>query len=342
MSIAIRPLSNAGSPQVRNNMAMVGDVSEGLIVGGDSGTRHLNDFVKYTITGESVSEQDLTIDAAIDIRTGHSMVGSVARGIVFGGISGATLLSDFIRYVVTGSDVATTELSKSGSIAGRQLAGMVGDHAGGLIYGGYNGSANFNDFVRYSVLSDQVTLTTLASTVPGEFSARRGMLMVGDAVSGLIGCGLSSSILNDFCKYVVSGNNVAVTALTKTGSLPARALAGIMGTKTNGVIFGGENATTKLNDFIEYSADLSANTIAFKPFLKAGSISARAAFGKVGSRDSGVIFGGQDTATRGDFFRIDHTGLWLGNNEVTDISEGNSTVSQAEIGDGLICFKAVA
>ena len=100
-----------------------------------------------------------------------------------------------------------------------------------------------------------VRALTALTSAGASISARAYMGMVGTATSGIIFGGRSATYLNDFYSYSASGGTVTLTALTRAGaSISTRFRMGMVGTATSGIIFGGYDGTTRLNDFYSYSA----------------------------------------------------------------------------------------
>ena len=252
-----------------------------------------------------VTLASLTKSGSISARRSMGMVGTATSGIIFGGVGN---LNDFYSYSVSGGTVTLTALTRAGaSISGRSSMGMAGTATSGIIFGGHT-SARFNDFYSYSVSGGTVTLTAL-TRAGASISGRHSMGMVGTATSGIIFGGWSSTRLNDFYSYSVSGGTVTLTALTRAGaSISGRLDMGMVGTATSGIIFGGWGGTiTYLNDFYSYS--VSGGTVTLTALTRAGaSISGRLDMGMVGTATSGIIFGGQSTAPFNDFYSYSVSG----------------------------------
>ena len=143
--------------------------------------------------------------------------------------------------------------------------GMVGDATSGVIFGGYSGNY-LNDFYTYAVSGDTVTLTALTSA-GASISARGAMGMVGDVASGIIFGGIDNNggYHNDLYSYSVSGGAVTLTNHTIAGdTIGIRYAMGMVGDVASGIIFGGQNSSTRhLNDF--YSFDTSAPPVVTPP-----------------------------------------------------------------------------
>ena len=174
-----------------------------------------------------------------------------------------------------------------GSIQLRRLAGMVGDATTGLIFGGLSGSTHLNDFKKYEVSGNNVTVTNL--TVIGSISTRFQHGMAGDAISGVIMAGNASGGFSrsDFKKYEVIGNNVTVTNLTIIGET-LRGPVQAIGDVNSGIIFKEIGGT---NPFYTYV--VSGNNVTVTNLTGLGNLPQRRQMGMAGDANSGVIFGGQ-------------------------------------------------
>ena len=252
--------------------------------------------VKTTVVSGTDTLAELTKTGAIPPRSAFALIGDVMSGIIFGGYSGSVLLSDMWRYEASGNSVTLTEQTKVGTIPNLSAFGMAGTPDIGVVYGGFTGRQNVNVFYGYVVQGGRVTWRTL--TAAGDaITARHGVGMVGNALSGLIFGGNSGSITNDFYKYEVAQNTITLTKLTATGATEARNQMGMVGNVNSGVIFGGEVGGGYSNDFIKY--EVSGNNVTMTRLANTGSpISAREKLGMGGDQTEGVIYGGFDGATR--------------------------------------------
>ena len=302
----------------REGMGVVGSSDSGLTFGGYDG-HHLRSFERYSVASNNrINVRFVTATGSIEQRTDMGMVGTPSSGIIFGGRNNSAgpqqidlkYLDDFVQY--SGSDTLTlTSLTKTGTISARSNMGMAGNATSGLIFGGRGTGGDLNDFIKYTVSSGTVTVTTL--TKAGDpISVRSGMGMVGNETSGIIFGGLSgSSYLSDFYKYEVSGNTVTITALTKSGTISGRTDMGIRGDTTAGLIFGGRGSGGYLSDFIKYS--VSSDDITLTATTHSGSIiTPRSNMGMIGSAASSLIFGGvivrgARTTIQTDFYKYTET-----------------------------------
>ena len=204
-SVTTTLLAKTGTISARSDMGMVGDADSGLIFGGRGSSGDLNDFVKYEVSSGTVTLTTLTkAGATIAARSGMGMVGSETSGIIFGGLSGSSYLSDFYKYEVSGGTVTITSLTKRGvTIAGTSDMGMLGDVTSGLIFGGRVTGGYLINFYKYSVSGNSITLT--AATHRGSIPSRGNMGMIGSASDALIfggTRGARGSALTDFYRYV--------------------------------------------------------------------------------------------------------------------------------------------
>ena len=149
-TLTLTNLTISGTNTARRQMGMSGNMTSGLIFGGYSTTR-LNDFVKYEVSGNTVTLTTLTqMGDTISARNALSMMsmnGNGVRGLIFGGNAGGRR-DDFYFYRVDGNNVHIANLTKTGTIAARQLGAMVGDMTGAIVFGGIGNSGRMNDFVR--------------------------------------------------------------------------------------------------------------------------------------------------------------------------------------------------
>ena len=307
-SDTVTNLTTSGSSITdRSSSGILGDATSGIIFGGYSGfdaqffTIYRDDFYNYNVSGNIITLTSLTKSGTIRGRSGFGMVGDKTSGIIFGGSGNSQNYNDFKKYEVSGNTVTITDLTVSGSISARAQFGMVGDATSGIIFQGLEPFGIPNDFKKYEVSGNTVTITDL--TVSGSILARYAFGIVGDATSGIIFGGVHSDYVtrsNKFKKYEVSGNTVTITDLTVSGSISARSHFGMVGNKTSGIIFGGYdgNTDTLLNDFKKY--EVSGNTVTITDIDFTGNITGRANPTMIGNATSGIIFGG-DNNSSGNF-----------------------------------------
>ena len=228
-------------------------------------------------------------------RSGQGMVGSVNEGIMFGGFS-SSAQNDFYRFAVSGENVHSTLLTKTGdAISGRDGVSMAGDVSAGVLFGGSvgGGSINLTDqFFRFVITNDTVAVSALTATVTN-FAPRSQSAAIGDVNSGIIFGGHTTTPVSDFYRYVVVGNIITITPLTKIGSIPGRVGFGLVGNALTGLIFGGWNNSGHLGDFFRYS--VSGNNVTLTNLTISGTIPPLYYMGMTGTDTVGVIFGGSSS-----------------------------------------------
>ena len=169
-NISFTNLTLSGSISNRGFAGMAGDASSGIIFGGQAGPySYLNDFKKYEVSGNTVTVTNLNLSGSITARTKMGMVGDASSGIIFGGQSGRSSLSnDFKKYEVSGNTVTVTNLNLSGSITARSTMGMVGDNSSGIIFGGDISTNDnpSNDFYKYETTVLSKTLEKVLTITP--------------------------------------------------------------------------------------------------------------------------------------------------------------------------------
>ena len=167
-------------------------------------------------------------------------------------------------------------------------------------------------------------LTTIALTLLTRTGAtpvgRQGAGMVGDEESGVVYGGRGTVQLNDAFSYTVSTSNVAVTALTVTGTITPRAFLAMVGSNTEGLIVGGQLTSGVKSAFI-YRYTVSGGNFTTLALTRTGftAYEGRRWPGLVGDGDNALIFGG-DGATSGglnDFVLAVRTG---GNIALTNLT----------------------
>ena len=86
-TINIKKLTNSNSITGRIQHEMIGNANEGIIYGGKSATGDLGDFVKYVVTGDSVTYTPLTLDGTLAARYNMNILGTIGNFMIFGGDS---------------------------------------------------------------------------------------------------------------------------------------------------------------------------------------------------------------------------------------------------------------
>jgi len=166
----------------RSNAGIVGDSTSGVIYGGvyvrsDNGivVSVRNDFWRYTISGGAATVKQLT--GTVSARYAMGMVGTSTAALIFGGATsvatrssglpfsrsnaginfnaGVTFSSDFYRITISGDNVTSTLLTKTGdSITARAGMAMKGSDTSGLIWSGTGSagtSTRLTDLFSYEV-----------------------------------------------------------------------------------------------------------------------------------------------------------------------------------------------
>ena len=262
-------------------------------------------------------------DAEISVEFYNSFATYAARGAVFDvldekewkEIDKPYELPDYITQVIgsetVAPDVTLTTLSRTGTITARQDFCAAGTSATGIIYGGYNGSLSLRfgrtagqaGAIKYVRNGTGITYSPLAGTgynVPATSSPK----CIGNATEGIIFGGWQGVRSNQAVHYSFSGNTITFTSLTATGTYSPRTLFAVVsdpGNINNGIIFGGWDGTTGLNDAIQYVR--SGNNITYTTLTPMGldpSYTQRTALEAVGSSTRGIIFGGAQRAGRAD------------------------------------------
>ena len=222
-----------------------------------------NDF--YSIDGHrGTSRQLAATGATIPVRAYTTMVGNVQYGLIIGGWNGSANLSDAYRVLMSNTSVAVTALIKAGDTFPAQH-GMIacGDFTKGVIFGGRSAwPPNMNTFYSYTVPApweaNNTTITFKTLTTVGSISNRSGVAMVGNEKTGIIFGGYTTAAVSDFYRYVVEGDNVTVTLLTKLGDTTIAGVyaAAMVGDDYRGWIFGGStgssNAAANLQNKLYY------------------------------------------------------------------------------------------
>ncbi len=193
-------------------------------------------------------------------------------------------------------------LTKVGLTLNRADMGMVGDGNSGLIFGGLGGvrTERLGGFVRYVVASDSVTLTVVPTT-GSDITVRRGMGMVGTDTAGLI-YGGDGTDTNNFFQYVYRSatSDIALLKLPHTGAITDRNDMGMVGSRTQGMIFGGYANGVPSNDFWFYTVSQGSVTVGNLDIV--GTIPNLYDMGMIGDHESGIIFGGNTGTTESDRF----------------------------------------
>ena len=276
-TVTITSLTRTGSTiSARSSASAVGTAIAGLLYGGYTGSVNLTDFYRYAVSGSGVTLTALTRTGATP--ADGTMLGTPTAGIIFNNVS-----DSFWRYSVSGNTVTITAMTKAGATTLGSYGVIAGNSTSGIIVT----SDMPSRFWRYSVSGNTVTVTRL--TVSGTLSNRETPTLRGSATAGIILGGSdfrSFENLNDAYSYSVAGNTITITSLTVSGT--ATLSGRILGTSTNGIIFGDGGFSN--NTFVRYS--IAGATITFTALTSSGTISARQNPLMVGTPESWLMFGG--------------------------------------------------
>ena len=277
---------------------MIGDSDSGIIIGGKTSSGYSDKIFSYTVSGRTVTIDELTKSGTFTSRSDFGIVGSKTSILIYGGM-GPQRRGDFVSISISGTTATVSELSLAlvNSIPALESVGMVGSTTAGVVFGGYNGSNRFNTFWSYSVSGSTVTISEL--TKSGSISAREKMAMVGTASSGLIVGGYDGSkTLGDFVRFSVSGSTVTLTTLTQQGvDFKSRDNVTVVGDASSGFIIGGYDAYTNgeglLSDAFQYVA--TTTEITLRNLIENSTVPEQNNSAIVGNSNTGLIFGGYVT-----------------------------------------------
>ena len=230
--------------------------------------------------------------------------------------------------------ITLTTLTATGAPTARRGSSMAGSASSGVLFFG-DTPTRLNDYYRYVATDSAITVTALTGQT---VSGRAFGSIVGDAESGVWFGGLSAAGTNlqDFRTYAVNttANTVNAAPTTAVGTVPeARRFQGMDGTKTLGMIYGGQGNVGNINTFTRYS--VAGSTVTFTDLTLSGTLTARRAMGFAGNATSGAIFGGFTTARVNDWFKYE-----VSSNTVTTtaLTVSGTTISarnaHAMVGDG--------
>jgi len=230
--------------------------------------------------------------------------------------SSGTVTSGFLKYQVAGNNVNFNDLVKAGATPlFQQYAKMVGDKTNGLIA---SEDASELKLYRYAVAGNNITITELRKV--GNIPKLRDFVIAGNNAGGVIFGGEAADTVQDkFYKYAVAGNNITLTELEKEGD-PVSGLkeAGIGGSGTQGVIFGGrDNSGNRKNDFYKYV--VAGNKVMITELTADGVIPELYGIGMYGSDARGVIFGGRTGVTQFNYY------LYVVNEDEVKVSQMTNT-----------------
>jgi len=331
-----------GTITARDVHGMAGSATAGAIFGGHSGSTSYNDFHTYSASPTAVTFTALTRSmrpglATPSVRFGMGMIGDESSGVIFAGQHSGTRYNDFYLYSTTGNEVSYTALTKTGtgsSISARANMGMVGaqNPTGGwwgIIWGGSSSSSRLNDIYVFNYdpfdfntgqASTSITITALTYGAGPTIPVRESMGVVanlnaytpeGASFELVVYGGRNGATrLNDawLIEALPGAPTLTHNSLTVSGGITARSGMGMVGNLFGGLLFGGENATTRFNNLYRFEIDVSAYTFTVAPFTQS-TISARRDFGFAsGDGNSAALFGGHNASVNNNFYVIEYNG----------------------------------
>ena len=234
-------------------------------------------------------------------KLGATVIGTSASFYSYGGRHYSSYLSSLEQISIANTAATRTARTLSRSIGSNAYYGAVGDLTSGIIFFGYNGS-NLSAINKLDFNTAPANVTATQLTHTGTAPAQHHPIVIGDLTSGFMFGGRSAwpPNLGDFYWYVVSGNNITTTTMTKAGAaIPILSNCAIVGDKTSGIIFGGVNASLAVvNTFYKYT--ISGSTITLTLLTRSGATPHGVyASSMVGNAEFGIIFGGS-VNTSGD------------------------------------------
>ena len=160
-------------------MAVAGDVNAGILHGGVHSTNS-NAFTRYEATTTAIALIELTVTGGAPFTTNAAIIGDGDSGIVNGGYSGNISATDkFTRYVRTGTDLVTTELTIEGvDVPGASNCKFIGTTTEGILF-----NPNVAYLLHYSISGD--TATTSIVNNGDSFFRLSGVAIVGTTTSAL-------------------------------------------------------------------------------------------------------------------------------------------------------------
>ena len=187
-NVTATQLTHTGTAPAQHAQVMIGDSTSGFMFGGRSAwPPNLGDFYWYAVSGNNITTTTMTkAGASIPILSNVAMVGDKTSGIIFGGVNASlAVVNTFYKYVISGSTITLTLLTRSGATPhGVYASSMVGNAEFGIIFGGSvntsgDSSALSNQFRYYKVDGNTITLTALAR-LGTNITGRRFASMIGD------------------------------------------------------------------------------------------------------------------------------------------------------------------
>jgi N-acetylneuraminic acid mutarotase len=282
----VRDAHSAIYDPVRNRM---------VVFGGNSGSAPLNDTWAFDLTTHTW-KQLATVGTPPAARYKHVAIYDAPRDrmVIFGGFTGTTLFND--TWALNLNTLAWTQLSTTGTTPSKRArhAGIFNPANNTLvIFGGYNGSAIFNDLYTLNLVTNVWTKITAGGTLP---EARQGHSAIYDPGLGRMivfgGSGAVTQLLNDTWALTLATNTWV--NLNPSGSLPpARFNHGVIYDSARGrmVIYGGQTSLTVFRGDT-WALSLSGNS--WTQLSSGGGPSARTRMGVIydTTHDNMTMFGG--------------------------------------------------
>ena len=160
---------------------VAGDINSGLLFGG---TNNSSNFTRYAATATTIEYARLTITSgSIVARNAAAIKGDGSNGFITGGYTGGSSSnSEMIQYVITGDEIALTQLTIAGiAPPGESSVRVLGDTTEGLIW-----SPNRAWLTHYNILGGVVITTAVVQTnTPTNFVLNSNLVVLGDIVSAL-------------------------------------------------------------------------------------------------------------------------------------------------------------
>ena len=309
------------APSRRDAMLMIGSSRTSSIFGGRLGTPAYDNFFVDT-SGTSAIVIPLFNSQSLYLPSGRSAgYGDSGGYYMYGGNDLRTNRlrkwhDDFWGVYISNIVYPSYGTPASTPVGVRRIHAMAGTAVSGVIYGGYNNTADLSDFWRYTV-SGETTTTVQLSHSGSSLGARAAMRMLGSATAGIIHGG-SGQRIGDIHSFTVSGNNITTTALTLAGDdLPDRSFFGMVGTTSLFLIYGGYTSFGFGDGRKDvYRVSVASGTATVKKITPTGDdMPIRWGHGMVGDASTALVFGGTNfsdaagvtSVTYDDFYRITAT-----------------------------------
>jgi N-acetylneuraminic acid mutarotase len=294
---AIEPTNDPPAARLGGSVAYVSQDNKLLLFAGwTGGSKYLNDIWSYDLAANAWSKlkpQGTLPPARASQAMAYDPV--TKKLIVFGGYDGTTYYNDTWAYDV--ADNTWTALTPSGvAPAARQGHSLVYDPASKkmILFGGYSGTAQFNDTWAYDPARNSWTDLKPAGALPAVRDSQAMSYDPNNKVIVLFGGWSVTTQFSDTWAYDPDEN--AWTELTPSGTSPAaRALAQMVYDPSieKTILFGGGTSSATFNDawmfdFAQHSWTPAA-TAGDPPAARAGHATVYDSSGK-----QMVLFGGSD------------------------------------------------